>query len=281
MKDSFIIYCSQYDAIKGLTDEQLGKLLRALFEYGSTWEEPPISDPFVKIAFGFIRIKMDLDKRKYDAACERNKANGRKGGNPNFRKGHTNPYYNKEITEDNPTLPKITEDNPTLPYNDSDKDKERDNDTNDSNIKDTNVSMSETSSDKQFKMPNKIDVEALRLSFNKAMDENGAAIPRCTRISDQRKQMLLQRCKEYGVEQVVLAFQKAARSDFLNGGNGFMADFTWIVRPNNFCKVLEGKYDNRINDKLQANGIYKRENKDRRGSLKVEASSAEEYKGAF
>jgi hypothetical protein len=42
---------------------------------------------------------------------------------------------------------------------------------------------------------------------------------------------------------------KASQSDFLNGKSrsGWIADFTWLFRPSNFQKVLEGNYDNRNN----------------------------------
>lgn len=52
--------------------------------------------------------------------AETNRANGRKGGNPNFRKGQPNPYYQitKSVMEDNPNITenagKINEDNPIL-----------------------------------------------------------------------------------------------------------------------------------------------------------------------
>ena len=47
-------------------------------------------------------------------------------------------------------------------------------------------------------------------------------------------------------------FRRIEESDFLTGrvspgkdGRIFVADFEWIIRPNNFAKILEGRYDNR------------------------------------
>jgi hypothetical protein len=52
-----------------------------------------------------------------------------------------------------------------------------------------------------------------------------------------------------GLEFFDSYFQKVAESKFLigsaDGRNGkvpFRADFEWLLRPNNFAKVLEGKY---------------------------------------
>lgn len=65
--------------------------------------------------------------------------------------------------------------------------------------------------------------------------------------SSQRYQMLSKRIKEYGVESVLEAIENVKNSDFLQGKASKRAewfDFEWFVRPNNFPKVLEGKYNN-------------------------------------
>ena len=85
----------------------------------------------------------------------------------------------------------------------------------------------------------------VRQFFNKTVEN--CLIPKVRSITGERKSMLLARIREYSLEEVYEAFTKAASSNFLNGGGnrGFVADFTWIIRPNNFPKVLEGNYDNR------------------------------------
>lgn len=59
--------------------------------------------------------------------------------------------------------------------------------------------------------------------------------------------MLKARLKDYDEQQVIETFGKAAASSFLNGGgsSGFIANIDWVLRPNNFVKVLEGNYDTR------------------------------------
>lgn len=71
-------------------------------------------------------------------------------------------------------------------------------------------------------------------------------VSRLTNTS-QRYQMLSKRISEYGVESVLTAIENVKNSDFLQGKTSKRAewfDFEWFVRPNNFPKVLEGKYDN-------------------------------------
>lgn len=64
--------------------------------------------------------------------------------------------------------------------------------------------------------------------------------------SSTRGKMLIARIKEYGAEDVLKAIEKIKGSSFLQGktkGPVQWFDFEWFVRPNNFPKVLEGKYD--------------------------------------
>lgn len=63
----------------------------------------------------------------------------------------------------------------------------------------------------------------------------------------ERYKMLTARIKEYGIDAVIEAIHKVGESDFLRKGSdkGWEIDFGWFVRPNNFPKVLEGKYDNK------------------------------------
>lgn len=69
-------------------------------------------------------------------------------------------------------------------------------------------------------------------------------------INGKRKDSVRARIKEYGVDGFREAIDNIKRSDFLqgkHGGNPWVIDFDWFVRPNNFPKVLEGKYNNSTN----------------------------------
>ena len=94
-----------------------------------------------------------------------------------------------------------------------------------------------------------IDLKAFADFFNKTMAAQGAQIPQVRAIPPKSKRttFLLARLREYGKEALAEAVKKAAASDFLNGGGsrGFVADFEWLFRPNNFPRILEGTYDNR------------------------------------
>ena len=89
------------------------------------------------------------------------------------------------------------------------------------------------------------------------------AIPTIAKMTPKRKSMVNARVKEFGINMVYNAIAKASESSFLNGGGskGFIADFDWVFRPNNFPKVLEGNYDdvkpNNVNGNGNTNGQQK------------------------
>jgi hypothetical protein len=95
-----------------------------------------------------------------------------------------------------------------------------------------------------------VDFVGLIKFFNRTMDEAGAIIPRCKSCDGKRREFVRARIREHGLDAVYEMITKASQSDFLNGKSrsGWIADFTWLFRPSNFQKVLEGNYDNRTNN---------------------------------
>lgn len=89
--------------------------------------------------------------------------------------------------------------------------------------------------------------EKVILYFNDKMSHK--SIKGIKSIENQRADWLQARVKEHGRDAIFQMIDKAAESSFLNGDNkkGFVATFDWLMRPNNFPKVLEGNYDNREN----------------------------------
>ena len=73
MKDSFVLYASQHEAIKELSLTQKGLLLDVLFLYATQDIIPDVEDKEVRIAFNFIRQQIDKDSKKYSEKCEKNK----------------------------------------------------------------------------------------------------------------------------------------------------------------------------------------------------------------
>ena len=124
MKDTFILKTKYGSVVNKLSDKQAGVLFKMLFEYVENGANAGSTDEKIEMAFEFIKLDLDAFSESYQKKLAVNKENGKKGGNPNFVKGKSNPYYEKKdnpnITEDNPTLPNITEDNPNDNDNDND-----------------------------------------------------------------------------------------------------------------------------------------------------------------
>lgn len=100
-----------------------------------------------------------------------------------------------------------------------------------------------------------VDFAGLISFFNRAMEQAKSIIPRCQSCDGKRREFVRARIREHGMDKVYEMITKASESDFLNGKNerGWIADFTWLFRPSNFQKVLEGNYDNRTNNYNETN----------------------------
>lgn len=64
-----------------------------------------------------------------------------------------------------------------------------------------------------------------------------------TSIENNRRKMLRARIAEHGKAALITAIEKAAASEFLAGAAWF--NFDWMIRPNNFDKIISGNYDNK------------------------------------
>ena len=72
-------------------------------------------------------------------------------------------------------------------------------------------------------------------------------LPQPRKITDKRKEHINARIEEYGIETVIVVIEKIGKSDFLMGKiKDWKADMDWIFNINNFPKILEGKYDNKL-----------------------------------
>ena len=77
MKDNFVIHNSLYEPIEHLSDEQLGRLFRALFQYSINGSTKVDND--IQIAFNFFKMHIDFSNEKYQEVCEKRSDAGRKG----------------------------------------------------------------------------------------------------------------------------------------------------------------------------------------------------------
>ena len=71
--------------------------------------------------------------------------------------------------------------------------------------------------------------------------------PKVRAMSENRRKAINARLRTHGVDAIKEVFEKAENSDFLKGRNNknWSANFDWLMKDGNFCKVLDGNYDNK------------------------------------
>ena len=112
------------------------------------------------------------------------------------------------------------------------------------------------------------DIEAVRLYYNEQLQAAGSTMPRAKcKLTGKREAYVRARIRQYGMQAVVEVIQQAARSEFLNGSGdrGFVADLEWIMRPYNFPKVYDGKFNIKARQQATEPARLKQETQTRSG----------------
>ena len=81
------MYADSYETLRYLSDEQLGKLTRMMFEYFLTGQSCEPSDPMFFV-FNPIKLQMDRDVEKYSKVLEVRREAGKKGGEAKASKSY-------------------------------------------------------------------------------------------------------------------------------------------------------------------------------------------------
>lgn len=258
MNDSFILYTSDYQLIEGLTDEQLGQLTRALFIYARDGEVINL-EPVVRMAFVFIKDKIDRNQAKYQKKCERLRANAQKRWGMQKDANDTEAYNPiQKHTKEYKSMQLHT--NGCLYDSDSDSDSDSDVSNETDNIlepskeasmqsfSEKNVCAAEEpqkSSEKKKSKKGEIDYAAIKDYWNEQHDKTNSAMRRLTLMTENRKEAIRGRLKDCkgDISKIYLAIDKAMASDYLNAGHSW-ASYDWVMTRKYFPKVLEGNYDN-------------------------------------
>ena len=107
----------------------------------------------------------------------------------------------------------------------------------------------------------KKDIDLILVEWNKLGLQNLRSINSNTK----RHTSLKARIREYSFDEVVQAIKSIDESSFLKGQNNrnWTITFDWLVKPNNFVKVIEGNYlDKGDNNGSSVTGYSKKDNED-------------------
>ena len=105
-KTNFILYKDSKATINLLSDEQAGKLFKAIFNYVEDRTELVSDDIALMITFTQIKAQLERDLKKYKNIVKRNQDNGKKGGRPKNPNGKKNNPKNPLGKLGNPKEPK-------------------------------------------------------------------------------------------------------------------------------------------------------------------------------
>jgi len=95
-RKSFLLYFNFAKQFRMLTLEERGELITAIFDYAEHGKTDEKMSPRVELVFSFIADVLDIDRAEYDARCEQNRENGKKGGRPKKPFAESTPFFSEK-----------------------------------------------------------------------------------------------------------------------------------------------------------------------------------------
>ena len=84
--------------------------------------------------------------------------------------------------------------------------------------------------------------------YARTFNEICTSFPAIRQLNNARRRAIKAAERDHGREEIIRAFHKAEKSDYLAGRKGelgWQPNFDWIMREGNLIKILEGTYDER------------------------------------
>lgn len=224
-RKSFVIHIDSLDILDELNDEQAGKLLKAIKAYHK--DEDLELDFTTKLAFSQFKNQFIRDDEKYQKICERNKANGKKGGRPEQTNNNQEVTNKTKANPKNPNKPTGLSGNPKNPNKpDSDNDSDSDSDS-DSEINNKDLATSK-------KQPC-WDYEKVKAIWNEEKSNSDCPATGCNIVPDSLKSGLLKVHKKY------ITYCKTSGKTELERHEWFRAYAKGHLKR---CSTFVGKSDN-------------------------------------
>lgn len=249
---TFILFDNQKEYIDLMSDEQAGKLVKALYAK-NRGEDVTFCDPLVQMAFMMFWQAIENGRARREQLRE----NGSKGGRPKANQNKEKPNNNQNETKNNQD---ITKEEPSEKQSDTDLDL-------DLSIKEnTNVFLSK-SGDFDATSEQGTLVETPSNEYPRCPQEKILALyreilpelsqPRKVRqnIAQQVRARWVEKCREKGfaseedgLEYFRKFFNYVAGNDFLTGrkassnGRTWRCDYEWLMKARNFDRVTSDYY---------------------------------------
>lgn len=237
-KKSFLIYLDNQKQVNMLTDEQAGKLFKALFAFAKDGIETDFDDGVIAMIFSFMSDSIKRDTEKYESICQKRAENIKKRWNKKQDESNTNNtnVYNCNFCNTNHTH--IDKDN------DMDKEKDIDNDN------DMDKDMEKDKEKESLVTSTTLQTQQILNLYNQIC----VSLPKIRKLSTSCQKDVEKIISTYSEDEIREAFEKAEKSVFLKGKKNsdkfkdWKADFIWIVKEEHFINLFNGKYDNTEDD---------------------------------
>lgn len=247
---SFILYTSRSKEVDLLTDEQAGKLLKAIFKYANNEEVPEFEDDIaLKIVYSIISGEIGRNQEKYNQKCERIKEAALRREEEKRKSTENSEKHNRAEKAQSCTIvnekhnraekAQIESNNVDVDDDvDKDVDVDKDNDVDVDDNKDVDVdddiSFLHHSSEKMKEG----DCEKVLALYNSVCEHLTPAKV----LTEKRKARITELLKSYSVSDFETAFKNAEKNEFMRGENNskWIANLDWILKSDNFLKCLEG-----------------------------------------
>ncbi|MED9970388.1 MAG: DUF6291 domain-containing protein [Ruminococcus sp.] len=213
----FQIFIDKKKLINLLSDEEAGRLFKAIFAFADKGEIADFSDNrAVNMAYMILTEQIERDYETYEHVCKVNKRNAKK----DLKKATASDRIQEEEKEE-----------------EKEKDKEKDKHSMDFG----GEAAGECSDEFCFQVFE---------TYNNICFE----LPQVRKLTDKRRRLIANAdrlLKELGVDSFKEYFYKVTGSGFLCGyeGNWKGCNFDWLLEENNLVRVAEGVFDNGRDEK--------------------------------
>lgn len=218
---SYIIYRSFVEVMDELSDEDAGRLFKAVSAYALDGVEPELSG-FLQGYFRLMKPQLDANRQKYENGC--------KGGRPETKpKPNNNQTETKSKPNDNQT-----ESKPKA----NDNDNVNDNDNHNVNVNDNANEEAEENARARAKAAAAViaSYESETKNCARFLRVSDLTTKARTKLEDEVNASLL----IYSDYEIKAAIQKAAQSDFLKYKIKWRPGLSWIL--DNIDDLVGGKY---------------------------------------
>lgn len=124
--DTYLAFGEWEDNCEELTTEEKGLMWDAVFAYWRRGEKPTFSDRFMRACWKPIQQAIDRSNQAYEAKCELNRQNGKKGGRPRKEEDEKPNGFFEGEKKPNGYSGFLKKPEKTLPDPDRDPERERD-----------------------------------------------------------------------------------------------------------------------------------------------------------